>query len=64
MKSDKELADELDARDRLEARGYKRETCPKCKGFGQFGSIQCWQCEGKGYCWQAPLMKQEEQRDA
>lgn len=58
-KSDKELADELDARDRLEARGYQRVTCPKCKGFCQFGSIQCWKCEGKGYCWEAPITKQE-----
>lgn len=57
-KTDKELADELDARDRLEARGYKRVTCTKCNGFGQFGSIQCWQCEGRGCNWEAPITKE------
>lgn len=60
-KTDKELADELDAKDRLIARGYKRQTCAKCNGFGQFGSIQCWRCEGKGYTWEAPLMKESQQ---
>lgn len=55
--SDKELADELDAQDRLIARGYKRETCPKCNGYGALGSVQCWQCEGRGYYWQAPITK-------
>lgn len=32
--SDKELADELDAADRLIARGYKRVQCSSCQGFG------------------------------
>lgn len=59
MKTDKELADELDAQERLETRGYVRETCPKCNGYQQFGSVMCWQCEGKGYIWRAPLMKTE-----
>lgn len=58
-KSDKELADELDARDRLIARGYERVKCPKCDGLGlRFGDVQCWQCEGKGYYWMPPLMKE------
>jgi DnaJ-class molecular chaperone len=56
-KSDREIVDELDARDRLVARSYERKTCPKCNGFGQFGSIQCWQCEGKGYYWEAPITR-------
>lgn len=57
-KSDKELADELDARDRLTNRGYKQATCPKCNGYGACGSVQCWKCEGKGYYWEPPLMKE------
>lgn len=58
MKSDKELADELDAQDRLTARGYKRVPCEPCRGTGQRGpDINCWHCEGKGYIWQAPITK-------
>ena len=56
--SDKELADKLDAQDRLIARGYTKVTCEKCKGLGQFGSIECWRCEGRGYIWQAPITKE------
>jgi hypothetical protein len=57
-KSDKELADELDAKDRLRNRGYEQVTCEKCGGLGMEGfDIACSCCEGKGYHWRAPLMK-------
>jgi DnaJ-class molecular chaperone len=57
-KSDKELADELDARDRLRARGYEQVKCPACQGLGMEGfDIACFRCEGKGYYWQAPITK-------
>ena len=57
-KSDKELADELDARDRLRARGYERVPCEKCNSLGLEGfDIVCSRCEGKGYFWQAPITK-------
>lgn len=61
MKTDKELSDELDARDRLYARGYRQVTCDRCNGRKQIGpDICCWQCEGKGYVWEAPLTKSAE----
>jgi DnaJ-class molecular chaperone len=58
MKSDKELADELDAQDRLRNRGYEQVACEKCGGLGFEGfDIACSKCEGKGYYWQAPITK-------
>ncbi len=58
LKTDRELADELDARDRLEARGYKRKLCDKCGGTGQsYPDIVCNKCEGKGCRWEAPITK-------
>lgn len=65
-KSDKELADSLDAYDRLIARGYKRVSCDKCKGIGYARDsfhnwgIPCSSCEGRGFHWEAPLMKNAE----
>jgi hypothetical protein len=38
MKTDKELADELDAQERLRNRGYKKELCSKCNGLGHVTS--------------------------
>lgn len=35
MKSDKELADQLDAEDRLRSRGYEKKTCEKCNGTNE-----------------------------
>jgi DnaJ-class molecular chaperone len=59
---DIELADRLDAEDRLRNRGYEKRTCERCNGFGQFGSIQCPRCEGKGYWWMPPVTKQVEEQ--
>jgi DnaJ-class molecular chaperone len=59
---DIELADRLDAEDRLRNRGYEKQTCERCNGFGQFGSIQCPRCEGKGYWWMPPVTKQVEEQ--
>lgn len=42
MKTDKELADELDAKDRLRRRGYTQKPCLSCNG--------------KGYQWVSPIM--------
>lgn len=54
-KTDKELADEVDARKRLEKNGYRRVTCKSCNGFkGDDG--YCMACGGKGYHWESPLM--------
>jgi len=62
IKSDKEFADELDARDRLKRRGFKMQTCKLCKGTGMFiaerdhyqSFLSCHACAGKGYIWEAP----------
>lgn len=58
-KTDKELADELDARDRLRNRGYEQVKCGMCNGFGWQGhpEVNCPACEGRGYRWQAPITK-------
>lgn len=68
MKSDKEKADELDAQDRLRARGYQWKTCHHCKGTGYFvqggknskgeefaAALDCLTCKGRGGLWQAPI---------
>lgn len=57
--SDKELADRLDAQDRLIARGYVRETCKSCNGIGSNPRTDapCYSCEGRGFRWQAPIEK-------
>jgi len=63
MKTDKELADEIDAADRLLKHGYTRKQCPHCKGVGQqcderlpFPSLgKCYPCDGKGFKWEAPI---------
>jgi DnaJ-class molecular chaperone len=63
LRSDKELADALDARDRLINRGYVQKACDKCKGLGRiqlfnkdndFSYTECFRCEGKGFWWKAP----------
>lgn len=53
-KNDKELADELDARDRLRNQGYQWVACESCKGI-RFD--YCAACSGKGGRWQAPMMR-------
>jgi DnaJ-class molecular chaperone len=56
--TDKELADQLDAQDRLIARGYTRKTCDSCRGVGQLPGIgECYSCEGRGFHWYAPITK-------
>jgi hypothetical protein len=50
MKTDKELADELDAKKRLQDHGYRQSNCPNSKCF-QLGNM-CPQCGGKGYIWE------------
>ena len=53
--TDKEFADELDAQDRLRARGYRQKTCPSCKGSSNEHTFTCWRCKGKGVVWEAPM---------
>lgn len=57
MKTDKELADELDARKRIERHGYTRVPCsnPKCTEHRIQGYCYC--CGNKGYTWKAPMMR-------
>lgn len=57
--SDKELADKLDAQDRLIARGYVRVTCKACDGLGisRRDGLPCYQCDGRGFYWRAPISK-------
>lgn len=65
MKTSKELADELDAQDRLIARGYTKVPCPTCKGRGildykgGWGAMCeiCHNCNGGGRIWKAPITK-------
>lgn len=58
-KTEKELADELDAKDRLTARGYVRETCKSCGGIGTNPrtDMPCFSCDGRGFHWRAPITK-------
>ena len=61
--TDKELADRVDARKRLEKYGYRRVTCEACNGTGILGNAdkkfliecECGACDGKGYRWEAPM---------
>lgn len=55
-KTDKELADEIDARKRLENHGYTRKPCtnPDCI-HGLLQGWECPLCHDKGYTWEAPL---------
>lgn len=52
--TDKELLDKLDAINRLQNQGYKREKCKDCKGTGVVPAIfpevgyQCFTCGGNG----------------
>lgn len=57
--TDKELADHLDAQDRLRARGLERYTCETCKGTGAnkhqsiyLPYVPCFHCRGRGYTWE------------
>lgn len=64
MKTSKELADELDAQDRLMARGYAKVKCESCEGKGYCTHAQnqwinpwiCIECGGKGWTWKSPTM--------
>lgn len=61
--SDKELADQLDAEDRLLNRGYKKRRCSACDGVGiiiEAGRVSptCGSCDGRGVYWESPLTKQ------
>ncbi len=53
-KSDKEVADELDARDRLKARGAVWMTCRACEGLSEIIGY-CPSCQGNGGRWSFPL---------
>lgn len=54
----KELADELDARDRLRQRGYDWKSCKHCHGIGRDArGAPCFPCGGKGGTWMAPMMR-------
>lgn len=48
--SDKELADRLDAEDRLKARGLEKKRCTHCNGLAPLKG--CIPCGNKGYTWE------------
>jgi hypothetical protein len=55
---DVELADRLDAEDRLRKRGYEKRSCERCGGLGQIiPDIVCPHCSGEGYYWLPPTTK-------
>jgi len=57
---DKKLLDDIKTREELEKRGYRRKKCPVCRGVGVTEPPWlrwCLACEGKGYKWEAPLMR-------
>lgn len=55
MKSDKELADDLEAKKKLENAGYKKKPCPNDNCIKDRVKGHCFTCNNKGYIWQAPL---------
>jgi hypothetical protein len=57
LMTDKEIADQLDAEDRLINRGCKKKICDYCYGSGWRLRYECWKCHGKGYTWEWPLMR-------
>lgn len=67
MKTDKEIADTLDARERIRKHGGTWVRCPKCGGLGYttFGGKgmmglntgTCFSCDGKGGKWEFPLTR-------
>lgn len=60
MKTAKEIADELDAEDKLISRGWTQEKCVACDGTGHSTRNPDWfclECGGKGTIWTAPTAK-------
>lgn len=67
MKTDKELADELDAKQRIRSHGGEWVICSKCHGVGRttFGgkgmmglnTATCFHCDGRGGRWEMPMMR-------
>jgi DnaJ-class molecular chaperone len=66
MNTDKELADELDARKRLAGHGFKQCACAKCKGTGvnleRKDMSPCFYCGGNGYTWESPIICHHSQK--
>lgn len=61
---DKELLDRIRTREELERRGYTRKRCEKCNSLGHVsmpwkddGLHECPACKGRGFTWDAPLMR-------
>lgn len=55
-----ELVAELEAEDRLRARGYRKLRCRKCGGTGQWWGRDellgsCVICGGYGWTWEPPI---------
>lgn len=65
MKTAKEIADNLDAEERLTKRGYTKKECNKCNGLGFIKtqnnklpfSYPCYACCGSGFSWMPPIIK-------
>jgi len=61
MKSEKdksiELANQIQAREFLERKGYAKVPCICCNGTGEALGHYCVPCNGTGYKWKAPITK-------
>ena len=61
MKTAKELAEELEARGKLESAGYRWVGCNLCDGTGlksEWPAFRlCPRCEGQGGHYEAPLTR-------
>jgi hypothetical protein len=59
--NDKELLEQIKAKEELEHRGYKWVKCSICDGYGakitRCEYVPCSVCNGKGYHWEAPITK-------
>ncbi len=59
MKTDKEILEAIEVKEKLESRGFRKISCKNCNGMGYFGIFfsQCLICHGKGYIWESPITK-------
>jgi DnaJ-class molecular chaperone len=55
-----DLANQVKAREELEAKGYRQVTCKKCNGLGRkiyagnSVTYPCFSCAGRGWSWVSP----------
>ena len=55
---DSEKLAEIEAREKLRAKGYSWKNCKSCCGTGHAShGYKCFACGGRGGYWQAPIMR-------